>query len=161
VRNLVYRTTGPLLGAAIVFRLIFCPADLCAHTMAGQAEAETPSAAQHSESSRIDTGRATTTASVVSTDSRSGQNHGQPCHGEKSQDQTDAPASGASCCNDETVTDAPFSPALSINEVLLDRLAAAVRQPLELATYRTEIVDFQSGPPDGLRLHLKNQTFLN
>lgn len=134
----------------MVFRLVFCPAELCAHTMAENTNSETQAAESKDQAS----------ASLMPGASAASPVGEEPCHGKKSEQQTDS-KTGASCCNDETVTDSPTTPALSITEVFLERLAAVVRQPVEFSVLNEASADYRSGPPDGIRLHLKNQTFLN
>ncbi|HBS03536.1 MAG TPA: hypothetical protein DEA96_01130 [Leptospiraceae bacterium] len=150
MRRFVYSSTGPLIAAAVVFRLVFCPAGLCANTMPGSSGAE--------ETGTVHVGMEMEKASDAS-----------PCHGSKESENSmpsHAPGSehsgsSASCCNNETVNRAPATPVLAepvlLAEALpLPNLYSALR-PVLISNVTIE----KMRPPDSVRLHVQNQQFLN
>ncbi|MBI41351.1 MAG: hypothetical protein CMF59_17280 [Leptospiraceae bacterium] len=94
---------------------------------------------------------------------------GLPCHGsnragearETGSEDSSKSHESASCCNNETVNDAPAQPAMARPILLFERLPA----PITISYQTTQVQNVASvevsRPPDSVRLHVQNQQFLN
>ncbi|MEQ8350018.1 MAG: hypothetical protein RH862_00940 [Leptospiraceae bacterium] len=153
MRKLVYNSTGPLIAAAVVFRLVFCPAGLCANTVA---QSWTEDSSTHTSAPCHDT-------QDNSSDTKADALIGSPnlldaplFDPSKSKDSD----SRASCCNDETVSEAPFTPALASPVLIFQRLAVPeIHLTSGLSGLLEEPILSDSSP--GIPLHIQNQQFLN
>ncbi|MCB1139279.1 MAG: hypothetical protein KDK23_11010 [Leptospiraceae bacterium] len=135
MRRRFYTASGSALILAVLLRLVFCPADLCARSPSVFGPADNPSQPSKMEGQQ------------------------QPCHGEKSAPQSDE-RDAKSCCHDETSPDVPNGVALPMPEMESVRLPLELFSPESVGQICLRNTPEPNRPP-GPALYLKISRLLN